>query len=51
MLNREGILARFRREPPDADEALYEVLVAGCEVLDAQDVIRAVDTAVTRVDG
>ncbi len=51
LLNREGILARLRREPPEGDEALYEVLVAGCEVPDAQDVIRAADTALTRVVG
>lgn len=43
LLNREGILAMSRREPPDGDEALYEVLVAGCEVMDAQEVIRAVN--------
>ena len=48
LLNREGILATLRREPPDGDEALYEALVAGCEVPDAQDIIRAANTIMIR---
>jgi hypothetical protein len=51
LLNREGILATLRREPPDGDEALYEVLVSRCEVGDAQEVIRAVYPANMRVGG